>query len=111
MHIPPLVFQPYIENAIWHGLMPKGSPGVVKLSIDRQGEYLHCAIEDDGIGREKATAMRSSTLGHKRSWGMQITSERLKFQNGEASGIHIIDLHDTKGQAAGTRVEITIKFT
>lgn len=111
MHIPPLVFQPYIENAIWHGLMPKGSPGLVKLSIDRQGEYLHCAIEDDGIGREKATAMRSSTLGHKRSWGMQITSERLKFQNGEASGIHIIDLHDVKGQAAGTRVEITIKFT
>ncbi len=111
MHIPPLIFQPYIENAIWHGLMPKGSPGNVVLRVKRQGEYLLCTIEDDGIGREKATAMRSSTLGHKRSWGMQITSERLNFQNGEASGIHIIDLHDAEGQPAGTRVDITIKFT
>ncbi|MEP7374495.1 MAG: histidine kinase [Chitinophagaceae bacterium] len=112
--IPPMLIQPYIENAIWHGLMHKkdGRPGKVELIISKREESLLCAIEDNGIGREKATALRSQKTGnHKRSMGMQITQDRIEMINklySTNTTIKIIDLHDEEGNASGTRVELVI---
>ena len=52
--IPPLVLQPYVENAIWHGLMHKSEKGTINTSIETIGDMLKCSIEDDGIGRAAA---------------------------------------------------------
>ena len=107
--IPPLVLQPYVENAIWHGLLNKGEAGKVSISIkNNNGNSLFCTVEDDGIGREKAAEMKSKTLGSNKSFGTEITRERIKLLNGDDRNFKIIDLYDSNQQPAGTRVEITL---
>ena len=112
--IPPMLIQPYVENAIWHGLMHKtnGQEGAVKISISKKGEDLQCVIEDNGIGRKKATELKAQKqINHKRSMGMQITQDRIeiinKLYNMNAS-INVFDMEDAEGNAKGTKVELTI---
>lgn len=112
--IPPMLMQPYIENAIWHGLMHKrnGQPGKVTLSIEQHNEKLHCIIEDNGIGRERAMEIRASRPDRgKKSVGMKITSDRISMINklyNTNTSVEIIDLKDEAGQALGTKVELVI---
>lgn len=112
--IPPMLIQPYVENAIWHGLMHKkdGMRGKVELIISRNENNLFCAIMDNGIGREMAETIRTQHSGHrKRSMGMQITRDRMEMINklyNTNTSMQIIDLHDEQGKAAGTRVELVI---
>lgn len=114
--IPPMLIQPYVENAIWHGLMHQknGSPGKVEILISKKEESLYCVIQDNGIGREKAEALKAQKHGtHKRSMGMQITRDRIEMINKLYSSnttMQVIDLHDETGNAAGTRVELVIPF-
>lgn len=112
--IPPMLIQPYVENAIWHGLMHRsnGSEGLVKISISKKEEDLQCVIEDNGIGRTKAEEIKAQKpTNHKRSMGMQITQDRIeiinKLYNMNAS-VEIHDLTDADGNAKGTKVELTI---
>ncbi len=112
--IPPMLIQPYVENAVWHGLMHKkdGNQGKVELIISKEEESLLCVIEDNGIGREKAAALRAQKTGNrKRSMGMQITQDRIEMINklySTNTTMKIIDLHDNEGNATGTRVELVI---
>lgn len=112
--IPPMLMQPYVENAIWHGLMHKqnGQPGKVTLSIQNQNDALHCIIVDNGIGRERAMEIRASrpTRG-KKSVGMEITQDRISMINklyNTNTSVKIFDLKDEDGLAAGTKVELVI---
>lgn len=112
--IPPMLIQPYVENAIWHGLMHKsnGSEGLVKISISKNEDDLQCVIEDNGIGRVRAAEIKAQKQNnHKRSMGMQITQDRIeminKLYNMNAS-VHIHDMTDENGQAKGTKVELSI---
>ena len=112
--IPPMLIQPYVENAIWHGLMHKsnGTEGLVKIYISKNEDDLECVIEDNGIGRKKAAEIKEQKqTNHKRSMGMQITQDRIeiinKLYNLNAS-INIDDMEDDKGNAKGTRVKLTI---
>lgn len=57
--IPPLLLQPFVENSIWHGLMPKETAGTITIKISVQEENLHCMIEDNGIGRLKAAEIKA----------------------------------------------------
>ena len=59
--IPPMLIQPYVENAIWHGLMHKkdGGQGKVEIIVSKKEENLYCVIQDNGIGREKAEALKA----------------------------------------------------
>ncbi len=112
--IPPMLIQPYVENAIWHGLMHKKdkTEGKVELHISRNNGYLHCKIEDNGIGRDKAIEMKThSPQQGKRSVGMQITQDRIRIINklyNSNTTVNIIDLKNGDGEAAGTRVELSI---
>lgn len=111
IEIPPLVIQPFVENAIWHGLLNREEPGgQLKVSISRNEEKLHCLIEDNGIGRKKAAEIGTTSARSKRSMGLEITRKRLeRMQNISASNvIHITDLTDEHGNAKGTRVELEI---
>ncbi len=105
--IPPMIFQPYIENSIWHGLMNKEGKGVVSLSIRQEEQLvLHCVIEDNGIGREKAATLRSQTHGSRKSFGTQITRDRIHLLEGKQNRLQITDLYDEQHAPAGTRVEL-----
>jgi LytS/YehU family sensor histidine kinase len=112
--IPPMLIQPYVENAIWHGLMHKkdGKQGKVELIISKREDNLFCVIQDNGIGREKAETFRTQHPGNrKRSMGMQITKDRMEMINklySTNTTMQVIDLHDDEGNATGTRVELVI---
>ena len=109
--IPPMLIQPYIENAIWHGLMPLEIPGKLSLSVIQSGHDLICTIEDNGIGRKKAMELKQKNGVRKKSMGMKITSERLQLVEALhhiKTDLEIIDKESTQGKALGTLVTLKI---
>lgn len=112
--IPAMLLQPFIENAIWHGVMPleERRKGRIRLEIEPENENLRIRIEDNGIGREQSAKIKKSP-GHT-SLGLRITQQRLDLlfnRTGDQPGkIVITDLHDGEGIACGTRVELTVKY-
>jgi ligand-binding sensor domain-containing protein len=108
--IPPMIIQPYVENAIWHGLMHKKEPGklTIELQLDQERNVIHCIIDDDGIGRAKSAAFKEGNQYHL-SVGLSITRERLELINHFSQrnlNVQIIDKYDEHNQPSGTRVEI-----
>jgi len=113
-YIPPMLIQPFVENAIIHGLASKESGGKLNINIRKNDELIHCVITDNGIGREKSNELkaRSGKTGH-RSLGMQVTRERLSILNEKVKGdvkFTITDLHDESGNALGTEVELDFPY-
>lgn len=112
VYIPPLLLQPFCENAIWHGLMHKEEKGHLSISLSMEESVLHCHIEDDGIGRQKAMKMNSKSVEKDKSLGLKITTERLALLNGE-KGIttfyEIGDVLNEEGRIVGTKVNLRIK--
>jgi tetratricopeptide (TPR) repeat protein len=109
-YLPSMVLQPFVENAIWHGLMHKddGQRGMLEISVHEKQGRLYCAIEDNGVGREKARELSGKSVLKTKSMGLRITEERLRLlskHNWERL-INIVDLKDTFNNALGTRVEI-----
>jgi hypothetical protein len=101
--IQPLIFQPFVENAIWHGLMQLDErSGMLVIRIHQQPNQLHCEIIDNGIGRMKAAELRTKSAARK-SYGLEITEARIKNQDPHAS-LEIVDLYHPDGAAAGTKV-------
>ncbi|WP_136465822.1 histidine kinase [Flagellimonas onchidii] len=106
---PSMIVQPFVENAILHGLLPKqGSEKMLSLSFKDDGDYVLCEIEDNGIGRQ--AALKRSTRKNKKSRGMQVTMQRFKTLTGEADEnmIQIVDKKDQHKNAAGTKISIRI---
>lgn len=109
--IPSMVLQPYIENAIWHGLMNKKGKGTISIAIKREENGIRCLIEDDGIGRKEAEKQRSSFTTDQKSYGMLISDERLRLLNQtqhQELNVKVVDIKDKEGKAAGTKVEVFI---
>jgi streptogramin lyase len=111
--IPPMIIQPYVENAILHGIIHKTGKGNISINLSLQKDNIHCVVEDDGVGREKAMEIKNNSgLKHK-SRGMIITKERLEILNKQIKGqisVSVFDLKDENGNAKGTKVEIIIPF-
>jgi sensor histidine kinase YesM len=110
IQIPPLLMQPFVENAIWHGLMEKGD-GHLSIKIYHQNEYTYCEIEDNGIGRQASQKKQKIEQQKYRSLGMGITSGRIELFNKLENldlDINIIDLGD-HSRAQGTSVILSIK--
>ena len=108
LKVPPLIIQPYTENAIWHGLMHKEDKGQLDIEVSEEGDHLYFKIADNGVGRKQAAAMASKSATKHKSMGLRITQERiamLQKVNGE-SPVKIIDLENADGSAAGTEVII-----
>lgn len=107
--IPPLIIQPFVENAIWHGLHNKKESGHLSIKIDEQGDHqLLITIEDNGIGRKASSMLKKQQVNHK-SYGIEITMNRLHLLN-EHNGVEVIDLYNNENMATGTRVEIKINM-
>ncbi len=108
--IPPMLLQPYVENAIWHGVTHKEGPGHIAITVSKKPGMLVCSIVDNGIGREASAAINRQKAGHN-SKGMSITKERLTIINAMHNSplsVTIIDLKDKDSKPAGTRVEIFV---
>jgi len=111
--IPPLLLQPFAENAIWHGLMHKEGLGHLEISLSVEEKILCCIITDEGIGRIKAAMFKSKSAEKQKSMGLQITKERLALLNqdtGEQMFLHIEDITGDDGNDAGTRVILRMHY-
>jgi tetratricopeptide (TPR) repeat protein len=108
--IPPLIVQPYVENAIWHGLMHlKDKQGEISIKFDKSDSSLKCTIDDNGIGRKRSMEMKKGAP-HE-SLGLSITKERLQIINmlyQAKMSVKIIDRVTEDGTGLGTTVELLI---
>jgi ligand-binding sensor domain-containing protein/putative methionine-R-sulfoxide reductase with GAF domain len=109
--IPTLLIQPFVENAIWHGLMHKEGDRHLDIIFTDQGDFLQCVIEDNGVGRQKASEIKSLSGQDKKhiSKGIAVSEERiktLKNSQGKHGTIQINDLVDAEGQSCGTQIVI-----
>ncbi|MBK8953227.1 MAG: histidine kinase [Chitinophagaceae bacterium] len=112
VEIPSMLIQPYVENAIWHGILHKEEKGKLTLRFIKKDENkLLVTIEDNGVGRQKAAELKSKQILKKKSYGMQITENRIaainRIQNIHAAAL-VTDLKDETGTATGTRVDLNI---
>jgi two-component system LytT family sensor kinase len=111
VYVPPFLMQPYIENAIRHGLRnKKDENSIVKISCCREGDYLMMKIFDNGIGREAASKIPSAVY---KTGSTKITEERLQILNeiyDADAYIKIDDLYDDEKKALGTEVTFSIKI-
>lgn len=107
--IPPLILQPFVENAIWHGLQPKQEPGFIKINISMINDMITCIVEDNGVGRDLNKQVSEPMVIKKKSLGMKITEQRLKiyssYKNVKA-WFQIVDLFNPEQKPTGTRVEL-----
>jgi sensor histidine kinase YesM len=112
IEIPPMLLQPYAENAIWHGLMQKKEGGSVHVKVvQKHPDCLQVTITDDGIGRTKAAALKSKSATTNKSFGMKVTNERIALINQlyqTNTKVQVHDLTDAEGKAAGTEVVLEI---
>lgn len=107
VQIPPLLFQPYIENAIWHGLTPKSGEKAVSLTIIKENNEIFCTIRDNGVGRNYA-----KKTGHdpdKKSMALSLTLDRINLINPDSNkkNVSIEDLM-IEGRPAGTEVKLVL---
>jgi tetratricopeptide (TPR) repeat protein len=110
--VPSLILQPFLENALWHGLSTKKDNKNINLEITKNNNgFVTITITDNGIGRKESERINSNKLLKRKSVGIAITNERLaNFFKGHQDGysIEIKDLYDTNQNPAGTRVIINI---
>jgi LytS/YehU family sensor histidine kinase len=110
IEIPSLLIQPYVENAILHGLYNKNEKGNLSIRIKEEDEAVIFEIEDNGVGREAAMRLRQQNFPSHKSMGVKLTEERLKLINSQnLASFSIEDLKDGHG-SKGTRVTIRISI-
>jgi len=111
--VPALILQPFIENSIWHGIMPKQEEGHVKVCVEKIDDTIRCIIDDNGIGRERAlkNKFKHQASTHQ-SKGVNLTQSRLDLDNAlnnRNASVKTVDKKDDDGSALGTTVILTFK--
>lgn len=110
--VPALIIQPFIENAIWHGIVPKENGGTIHITIKQQDDQILCEVDDDGIGRRLSQLNKpSDSLTHE-SKGVRLSQARLDLEkalNDTSTGIKILDKYE-QGLPMGTKVILTFNI-
>jgi hypothetical protein len=106
--VPALILQPFIENAIWHGIMPKAAEGMLQVNVSGKEHKIFCIVEDDGIGREISMKNKftEAEITHQ-SKGVRLTQSRLELSNmlnERNASVEIIDKTNGANEPAGTKV-------
>ncbi|HEV8081944.1 MAG TPA: tetratricopeptide repeat protein [Chitinophagaceae bacterium] len=110
--IPPMLLQPFVENAIIHGV-PNKENGLIKISVYKKEDMICCVVEDNGTGRENMVTFEQSENKTHKSLGMQIISERLNIINQikkVKTAVNIFDLKDAENKSRGLRIELLLPF-
>lgn len=109
--VPPLVFQPFLENAVWHGLMGKKGSKSILIRVFKADAGVAVSIRDNGIGRKESAKMKANQTIPKQSIGISLSSDRLDFFN-QSEKLHyyfeILD-HHGKAEDSGTEVIFYLK--
>ncbi len=107
--IPPMMIQPFVENAVIHGMKHKQNSGKILVSFTQIGHVLECSITDNGVGRTKASEMNAQRDQEHKSTALVVTQERLDILNKDSGvkSLEIIDLY-TDDQPTGTKVILRI---
>jgi LytS/YehU family sensor histidine kinase len=110
MALPPLLIQPFVENAILHGMVPKDGNGKIEVRFDVQDEQLVCTITDNGIGLSKSKALKENSVTAHQSMALEITKKRLEIMEAitsKTAQIEITELKDNN-MAIGTKVTLNL---
>lgn len=111
-YIPPMLFQPFVENSVWHGIMHKNTTGTISISVREHRENsIAIIIEDNGVGRKASAELQHKNKLKHKSAGLDITMKRVQlirelYQKNIT--YKILDLYDAAGKESGTRVEFII---
>jgi sensor histidine kinase YesM len=111
IEIPPMILQPFVENAVLHGIKQKVGKGNITVDFKVINGLLNVEIEDDGIGRDKARELKTITSAEHKSSAINITKDRLKSlgsKHNQGESINIVDLKDESGNATGTKIIMQI---
>ncbi len=111
MALPPLLLQPFVENAIIHGLVPKKEAGQIDIAFTVDGETLLCTITDNGIGIEKSQALKENLVNVHKSMALDITRKRLEMMEAytaKTAHVEIGEMTDDNGNPAGTKVVLRL---
>ena len=107
--IPPMLLQPYVENAVWHGLRYKENKGYLKLSLEEIDQNtLIVTIEDNGIGRKRSAALKTSHQKDHNSKGMGNIDKRIAILNSMYRDKIEVKIEDLNSDGSGTRVKLTL---
>jgi LytS/YehU family sensor histidine kinase len=111
--VPSMLLQPYVENALWHGLMHKGSNRKLLIQFKKLNEEVfQCMVEDNGIGRKKALQLKELQNNTRRhvSKGMTISQERVELLQlqGQHASLQIIDKYNDAEEPTGTKVIVEL---
>lgn len=107
--VPAMIIQPYIENAIWHGLMNKSGKGILQLRFERENGSIRCTVEDNGIGRKRAMQLSEQNHAWRKSYGMAISRRRLELLRRDQQDlpeIRVEDLYTDAEPDPGTKVTL-----
>lgn len=110
--VPALILQPFIENAIWHGLIPKENGGMVRIIVRKEKGTVQCIIDDNGIGRKRSKQYKPQYEANYQSKGIGLTQSRLeldKLLNEREESILIVDKENETGQSEGTKIILSFK--
>jgi hypothetical protein len=113
VYVPVLIIQPYIENAIWHGIMnlDKEKTGHISITILFENDTLQIVVEDNGVGRERAAAFSKKDHESKATWINNKRAEIINMAGNNVQNVRIEDILSMDGSVAGTRVSIYISQT
>ncbi len=106
--LPPMLLQPFVENAIIHGFNGLDRRGKINIQFTIVNNQLICSVKDNGVGREKAVEQKMQQESEHKSTALKVTQERLDMLNSGEKSLFIVDLKDEKGDAAGTEIKILI---
>lgn len=105
--LPPLILQPFIENALWHGLAPSRNKRILSLNVNSDKEHIYIEIEDNGIGRYESA--KHKNIFKNKSMGMLLTKERFEVFNEKFGTDYRFEIIDKKGKTSGTLVRIFLR--
>ena len=111
INVPPLIFQPFVENSIWHGLSHKNGTKSLSIVLHKIQDKIRATIEDNGIGRKASAIIKKQSNSQHVSHGMRITKDRLRLSDKnfrDNFNISTFDLYDTYNKPSGTKIIIEI---
>ncbi|MCP4178130.1 MAG: hypothetical protein GY756_10215, partial [bacterium] len=109
--VTPLLFQPFVENSIWHGLVHKEGDKQLTVELKEENDNIIVVVEDNGVGREKAQEIKKNKNAKHQSLGTNITGKRIELINklyNRNFKVEYIDLYDTTRKPSGTKIILKI---
>ena len=110
MGLPPLLIQPFVENAILHGLVPKEGNGMIIVDFDVQNDQLVCTIWDNGIGITKSAAIKENSMKAHKSMALEITKKRLEIMEATISKSAQIEIKELEENNVVTGTRVTLRL-